>query len=62
VPRPGEKDDVQIIFFDQAVEMDVGQAQTGGGAPMTEQALFDVLGFQRLTQQRVILQVDHPGR
>jgi len=29
---------------------------------MAEQPPFDVLGFQRLTQERIVSQVDHPGR
>ena len=60
--RAGEKDDIQVIFLDQAVEVNVGEAHARIGAPVTEQAPLDVLGLQRLTQQRIVSQVDHPRR
>ena len=62
VPRPGQKDGVDILFFDQTVHLDVDQAQAGGGAPVAEQAWLDLLRAQRLAQQRVRLQVDLPDR
>ena len=58
----GKKDDVEIVFLDQPVEMDVDQAHARIGAPMAQQPAFDMLGLERLAQQRIIAQVDHPRR
>src|SRR5262249_55184150 len=59
---PGQKDDIQVIFLDQAVEVNVGQAHARIGAPMTEQTPLNMLGFEWLTKERIVSQVDHPGR
>src|SRR6266446_9112154 len=59
--RPGKKYDVQVIFLDQPVEVNVGEAHARIGAPMAEQAPLDMLGLQRLTKERIVSQVDHPG-
>ena len=42
VPWPGHEDRVQIILFDQPVEMDVNEAQTRTCAPVAEQPLLDM--------------------
>ena len=55
----GQEDGVQIIFLDQPVEVNVGQAHARIGAPVTEQAAFDVLAFERLTKQRIVSQIDN---
>jgi hypothetical protein len=60
--RAGEENDAEVIFPDQSVEVDIDEAHAGVGTPMSEQAALDVLGFQRLAQQRLVAQVDHPGR
>ena len=62
VSRTGEEDDVEIVFLDQPVEMDVDQAHAGIGAPVSQQPSFDMLGLERLAQQRIIAQVDHSRR
>jgi hypothetical protein len=62
VPGPRQEDGVQIILFDQPVQMDVSKAQPWTGAPVAEQPLFDVLQFQRFPQQWICAQIDHPRR
>ena len=52
--RSGDKNDVQIVFFDQPVEVNVNEAHARIGAPMTEQPTLDVLDLQRFTKQRIV--------
>ena len=58
VARAGDVEDVTIALLYQAVELDVDEAQSRRGAPVTEQSRFDVLHAQRFAQQRVCLEVD----
>ena len=53
---------VQIVLLDQTVEMHIDEVQTRRRAPMAEQSRFDVFKFQRLTQQRIVVQVNLPDR
>ena len=62
-PRPavagaGDEDRVQVARLDQPVGMGVHQVQAGHRAEVAEQPRLDVLGAQRLAQQRVVHQVD----
>ena len=56
VPRPGDVDDVQVLVPDYPVEVRVDQVQARRGAPVPEQPRLDLLGPQRLGQQRVFPQ------
>ena len=56
VPRPGDVDDVQVLVPDHPVEVCVDQVQTRRRAPVPEQPRLDLLGPQRLGQQRVFPQ------
>ena len=44
---PDDINHVQIALFDQAVEMDINEIEPGGGAPMPEEASFDVFELER---------------
>jgi hypothetical protein len=57
----GHEDGVQIVFDDQPVEVDIGEGQPWTRPPVSEQALLDVFGAERLAQQRVVAQIDHAG-
>ena len=46
----GEKDGIQVVTQDHAIQMRVHERKTGTGAPMTEQAVLDVFGFERFAQ------------
>ncbi len=48
VTRPGDVDDVQVLFVDDAVEVDVEEVQAGRRAPMAQQPRLDVFALQRL--------------
>ena len=58
MPRPGNIDHVQPMLFDEAVQVDIDEVQTRGGSPMAEEPRFDVLLGQRLSEQRVVLEID----
>src|SRR5437773_1222695 len=57
VTGPGQVDDVRADVPDQAVQMDVDQAQAGRRAPVPEEPGLDVLGPQRLAEKRVLLEI-----
>jgi hypothetical protein len=50
--------DVQIVFPDQPVEMNVDKIQPGSCAPMTEQTRLDMFEFQRFLEQRIRIEIN----
>jgi hypothetical protein len=58
VTGPGDIDDVEIVLFDQAIEVEVDEIQARRGAPVAEEARFDVFDTERLAQHRVGEQID----
>ena len=58
VAGTGDEEDLLVAAADQPVELGIDEVEAGRGAPVAEQARLDVLGPQRLPQQRVGLQVD----
>ncbi len=58
VPRAGEVDHACTGLANQPVQMHVDKTQSGRGPPVTQKSSLDVLGSQRLAQQRIVLQVD----
>ena len=62
VTGPGHIQAVRAGVADQPVEQRVDHRQTRTGAPVAEQARFDVGNCQRITQQRIGLQVDLGNR
>ncbi len=61
VARAPDAQGAQITLLDHAVEVGVDEVEAGRGAPVPEQPGLDVLGPQRLPQQRVAHQVDLSG-
>jgi len=59
VSRTGHKDHVQIMRLNDPVQVAIYKGQRRAGAPVTEQTVLDVLGLQRLAQERVGLKVNH---
>ena len=55
-------DHVQIVFFDQPVQVHIDEVQPGRGAPMPEQTGLDVLERERGFEQWIVLQIDLPDR
>src|SRR5262249_13841808 len=60
VAGAGQKDRVEVVLVDEAVEVNVNEAQTGTRSPVSQQAMLDVLYRQRLAEQRIVLQINHP--
>src|SRR5271165_408473 len=48
VSRTGHEDHVEIQFLDQAIQVDIDEGQPWARAPMSEQAVLDMVGLQRL--------------
>ena len=57
----GDEEHVQIAFFDDAVEMNIQEVESGRGAPMAEQTRFNVLDFEGFLEQRIVEQIDLPN-
>src|ERR1700730_2663968 len=49
---------VEVVFFDQPVQVNINKVKSGGGAPMPEQTRLDVLEPERGFEQRVVLQIN----
>ena len=51
-----------IFFLDEAIQMHVNKILARRCAPMSQEPRLDMLGLERLLQERVILQIDLPDR
>ena len=60
--RSGHVQHVQVPLLDHPVHVGVQEVEPRCGAPVTEQPRLDVLGSQRLPQQRVVQQIDLTDR
>ena len=58
VARPGDVDDVQVVFLDDAVQVDIDEVQSRRRAPVAEQARLDVRQLERLLQQRIVVEIN----
>src|SRR5260370_23576217 len=58
VSGSGDINHVEVEYADQPVEVRVDQVEPGAGTRVTEQARLDVMGLDRLAQQRVVEQVN----
>ncbi len=54
----GNINSVQIVFFDQTIEMRVDKIKAGRCTEVSEQARLDVLDLQRLAKQRIRVQIN----
>jgi len=59
-PVAGANDEhgVGVLVADDAVEVEVNEVESGGGAEVAEQAWLDVIAGERLAEQRIVAQVD----
>ena len=62
VARAHDVDDVEIALADHAVDVGVDEVEARRRAPVAEEARLDMLGGQRLAQQRVVEEVDLSDR
>jgi hypothetical protein len=57
--RTGHEDHVEIVPDDHAVQMDPDERQRRARAPMAEQPVLHMFRPQRLSQERVVPEIDH---
>ena len=62
VSGAGDVDHVKVVLLDEAIEVRVDEIEAGRRSPMSEQARLDVLLLERLTQQRIVEEVDLADR
>jgi len=60
--RTDDIDHVQVMFFDQPVEVNIDEVQAGGGAPVPEQTRLDMLEREGGFEQWIVLQIDLSDR
>src|SRR5215469_6934633 len=60
VARPSDEYHIQIVALDDAIEMSPDERQCRARSPVAQQTVLHVLGLERLLEQRVVAQVDHP--
>src|SRR5262245_22278005 len=58
--RSRQENRIEIVFVDQAIHVDVGEAKAGTRSPVAQQSFLDMHGLERLAQERVVAQIDHP--
>ena len=56
--RPDDINHVEVVFADHAVQMDIKEIETGGGAPVSDQAGFDLAPGEGLFQKGIIKQIN----
>ena len=57
VAGTGDVDHVQIVFFDDPVQMDVDEVLPGRRPPVAEEHVLDVLWFKRSAKEGVVVEV-----
>ena len=57
----GEIDHIQVIFFNDTVEMRIDEILTGYGAPMPDNFTLDVFRLQRFPQKGIVQQIKLTG-
>ena len=60
VARTDDVDHVQIVIFDQPVQMDVKEIQPGCCSPMAQQTGLDMFQLEGCFQQRIVPQINLP--
>jgi VIT family len=62
VPRSGDVNHVQVIFLDDAIQVDVDEILPGGRAPVSQQHVLHIRERQRSLQQRIVIKINLPDR
>src|SRR5215475_6074908 len=55
VARAGDEDRIEVVLFYEAIEVDVDEVESGRRSPMAKEARFDVLKFERLFEQGIVV-------
>jgi hypothetical protein len=59
VAGAADKDRIQVVLFNQPIEVDVSERLPGIRTPVAEQPRLEVLQSRRLAEQRIVLEVHH---
>src|SRR5215472_15373566 len=62
MPWAGDVDHVQVVLFDEPVQVDVDEVEARRGSPVAEEPRLDVVFRERLLQQRVVVEIDLADR
>src|SRR5580658_6210335 len=62
VARAAHKESIELSGLDAPAQMGVTEVEPRTRSPVAEQSGLDVLGDERALQQRIVHQVDLPGR
>jgi hypothetical protein len=57
--RTTDEEGIQVVFLDESVHMDVREALSSIGAPMSQESGLDVVFLEWFFEERVVLEVDH---
>ena len=55
---PGDIHDVQIVFFNDTVQVDIDEVQPRRRAPVAKQARLDMGQRERLLQQGIVVEIN----
>jgi len=57
VAGTGDEDGVEIVLFDEAIEVDVNEIKPGRGAPVAEKPRLHMFPFERLFEERIVVEI-----
>ncbi len=60
VPRAGDINHVEVIFFDDSVQVHVDEVLSGGRTPVSQQHVLHIRERQRPLQQRIVVEINLP--
>src|ERR1700747_3433310 len=58
MPGSGDVDHVEVVLFDQPVQVDIDKVQTWRRSPMAEEPRLELLLCPRLLEERVVIDID----
>ena len=62
VPRAGHEDHIEILAHDHPVHVHPHERQRWARSPVPKQPALDMFDPQRFSEERVVLQINHPDR
>src|SRR5271166_4202780 len=57
MPGAGDVNHVEVVLFDQPVQVNIDEVQTRRGSPMAQQSRLDVILGEGLLEQRVVVEI-----
>ena len=62
MPWAGNVNHVEIVLFNDAIQMDIQKIEPWSCPPMAQQPGFDMFQCQRFFEQRIVIQIDLTDR